>query len=36
MLSEKKFLTRKRNFPEESTKDSSDEYTLNKKSKSRA
>ena len=34
MKSEKKFLTRKRKFQEESTKDSSDEYTLNKKSKS--
>ena len=34
MKSEKKFLTRKRKFQEESTKDSSDEYILNKKSKS--
>ena len=34
MQPEKKLLTKKRKSPEESTKDSSDEYTLNKKSKS--
>ena len=34
MQTEKKLLTRKRKYIEESTKDDSDEYTLNKKSKS--